>query len=98
MNKSSSPENPINRRKLLRRLGSLAVVAYSVPAVTMLSAAHASSGASSPSKASSPSVASNSSGPSSSDDSQMMYDCGPNGVDAQDPTRCPPDTSQSTGG
>lgn len=57
----------LSRRRALTRIGSIALAAYSVPAFTTLSAAHASSsGASAPSAPSEPSAPSAPSAPSSS--------------------------------
>lgn len=70
--------NDVSRRHMLTRIGTLAAVAYTVPAFTTLSMAHASSGASSAasarsapsdrSKASDPSEASLASRPSRASD------------------------------
>ena len=89
---SDTDQTMMTRRKALRRLGSVALFAYSVPALTTLSVAHASSGASNasnaseasdpsdpsdPSDASNASNASSSSGPSSSNGSNPAFDaCG----------------------
>lgn len=58
----------LTRRKALTRLGVFAVAAYTIPAVTTLSMAHASSGGSAASAASGGSSNSGNSGPSDASD------------------------------
>lgn len=85
MKKSDTSEQVISRRKALGRIGLFATAAYTVPAFTTLSMAHASSNASSSSDASTPSDASGSSAastPSGASSSDIGKVCGVENLDA----------------
>jgi len=91
----------MTRRKALSRLGGVAFMAYSIPALTTLSVAHASSGASNSSnaseaseasEASTASEASSSSGPSKSSGSSAGLDsCGAENLTDPDYVDCQAD-------
>lgn len=61
----SDTSKDLSRRRLLARIGTLAVAGYTAPALTTISVAHAASGSSSASSASSPSEPSSMSSASS---------------------------------
>lgn len=90
----SDTPNDLSRRKMLARLGTLAAAAYTVPAFTTMSMAHASDGGSAasanssasspsepsePSEASAPSEASGPSDPSGASEASMAS--GPSNAD-----------------
>ncbi len=64
MTKTNEDKTIVSRRKALGRLGLLAATAYTVPALTTLSMAHAKSGSSGPSSSGPSSSGPSSSGPS----------------------------------
>lgn len=82
---TDNTDKTLSRRKALTRIGGVAFAAYTIPAFTMLSVAHASSGVSSSSEASDASDASDASEPSdTSTPSGVTSPTGPSGMTAKD--------------
>ena len=82
---TNNTDKTLSRRKALTRIGGVAFAAYTIPAFTMLSVAHASSGVSATSEASDASDASDSSEPSdTSTPSGVTSPTGPSGMTAKD--------------
>lgn len=88
---TDNTDKTLSRRKALTRIGGVAFAAYTIPAFTMLSVAHASSGVSASSEASDASDASDASEPSdtstpsdASTPSGVTSPTGPSGMTAED--------------